>query len=175
MGSFEFDTHARTAPSTLVWGFARVEAIRKVAALVRCEAEGADIASISIFDAGPQSAREPAMVYAKMYRLPEAVAAFNDDLTLVAGAAESWPLAGGRAFEENMLRPADVPASWRHKAVQIGASGRGIAHAWRGGRAALLLRYAMEHGDVLDSALFQWAATNLSVIDGAWLLDPPVG
>src|SRR5689334_15577617 len=104
MGSFDFDTHDRAAPSTLVWGFLRMEAIRAVAAQVHCESEGADIASISMFDAGPRAASDPGMVYAKMYRLPEAVNAFNDDLKLIAGAATNWALAGGRAFDENVLR-----------------------------------------------------------------------
>lgn len=175
MGPFEFDTHARTSPSTLVWGFLRIEAMKAVAAQVSCESGGADTASVSIFDAGPRSASDPAMVYAKMYRLPEALAEFNGDLKAIADAAESWPFSSGRKFEESMLRPRDVPANWKHRGAQIGSAGRGIAHVWRGSRSAMLLRYAMDRGDLIDHDFFTWAAKNVSVIDGAWLLDPPEG
>src|SRR4051794_15875243 len=86
MGTFQFDTHDRAAPSILVWGFLRVEAIRAIIAQIECDSEGASVSSLSIFDAGPTARVDPAMVYAKMYRLPDAVNVFNDDLKLIATA-----------------------------------------------------------------------------------------
>jgi hypothetical protein len=39
--------------------------------------------------------------------------------------------------------------------------------------ATSLVELQLQLGDVLDCALFTWAMKNLSVVDNAWLLDPP--
>ena len=166
MEALEFDTHAREAPSALVWGFVKLERLHAIAAKVRCYGEGDSVAGISLFR--QNSDGRVSQVYLRLYRLPAAEATLTQDLKLEADAIN--PAADNSLA--NALAP-NVPPHWRHKTV-MDQNGRRIVHAWRGKSRALLIRYVVDRGTIADDDLFPWAAKNLSIVDGAWLLDPPI-
>jgi len=125
MGLTEFEFESSKAPEVLLWGFVELHALRDLDAHVRCAAESDDIASVSIYDTDRS-------IDIKMYRLPAADTAFADDLKFYGQSPKSWPMPGGRAFDQNVLLPQGAPATWKHKSIQIYGGSPGIVHAFRG-------------------------------------------
>jgi hypothetical protein len=165
MGSTHFEVESSKAPEVLLWGFVELHALRDLIAQVRCAADSNDIASVSIYDVRRS-------IDIKMYRLPAADSAFNDDLKLFGQSPKSWPLPDGRPFDQSLLAPQGVPPGWKHRAIQTVDGRPRIVHAFRGGGRGMIVRHLVDQA-VLDHPMFHWFAKKVVVIDKAWKLDPP--
>ena len=170
MEAHEFQTHGAESPTKLAWGFIQLDDLRSAPpARVRCYVDDDNVAGVSIFGAdATDAANENTLVYIRMFRLPAADAAFIKDLQLFGDVKTASP-----PIDPATLAPTTVPPTWRHRAIGSIADGGEIVHAWRGGHHALLIRYLRQSGDVLNDPLFNWTANNLTIVRGAWRLDPP--
>ena len=116
--------------------------------------------------------RDHSLVYIQMYRLPKAAKDLAHDRAFFGDERKKWVrLPDGVNFEPTMLVPRHMPSTWSHEAFAI--SGHHIIRVFQNPRLALLLRFLLTSGTLLDHRLFVDVSSRMRIIEDQWNLHPP--